>query len=919
MNLATVTVTLKAVTAGFVKGLQTATKPLAALQQQATQLASSFKFIGGALAVGGLGGLVKNLADAEDSFLGLKSAMSGSVRDAQELEKNYKGLTGIVRQLALDTGFSATEISDTATSFIRANVSIKQTAESLKGVIDLARAEGDSLEDIANIAIDITKAFDLTGEGFNEVADILANASLASNVTIRQLGESFKYAAGVAHEFDQSAQSTAAILAVLGDESQRGSLAGTALRQIFIALQKDFEKGNSVLKKFNISLFQGGEMSERFDSKFRPLPDILLELGSKAATAGEFINIFQARALTAALGIADESSEAFAELVTRIGETGTAARLAEVRSQSLTTQFARLKAAVVEFVISLGLQGGLLAQLKGAVESVRSFVVGLTRLDPAFLRLISRVIVTSAQVALMIGGFVAVTGAAAALLSPLGMVASALFGVTEAGKQVSILEEFGPQLETLKNLFLEFASFVGNQIGSTIASAVGDAFWATARALRSVVQRLSDFSFISPIFDAMAMALDTLGGSAYEASVNMSRMANQSQSVLEDMVASVQATGSLAVAFDSLAGSQERASKATNLFSTQIAGAKAVLQEIQTELTNLATEGNPASSKIMELMEFLRPDPEARGTVLLLEEIYNKAYQLETQLSLAGGKNPGELLAAGMELANGEIEKVSQAFGGFDFETQQLVMRLEELKLASIALGDQSTHVFEDLINKVKQAREEQQGLFTVEFGRGIQSGISEMVSGLLRGTRETISAAEFLKGALIAEFESMFQQIILKKLVFDKIFKNNFEGLGKFAKSIFTSIFNGASSLGSSAVNAGKAVLSAIGVPSFAEGGIVTGPLLAQVGDAGPSGRGAEAILPLSKLKDLVGGGGGIQINLITDQPSSNVQAKDQGSDGVKRLIELTVGAVEKNVLQGGSIRRALVSTTTARPKTSR
>lgn len=919
MNLATVSITLKAQTSGFVRALQGAVKPLAALQQQATSLASSFRFIGGALALGGLGGMVKTLADAEDSFLGLKAAMSGSIKDAKELERNYQGLTGIVRQLALDTGFSATEISETATAFIRANVSIRQTGEALQGVTDLARAEGDSLAEIADIAIDITKAFRLTSGEFGRVADILVNASLASNVTIRQLGESFKYAAGIAKEYDQSAESTAAVLAVLGDRGQKASMAGTALRQIFVSLTKDFAKSTSTLKKYNISLFEGGELAQTAESKFRPLQDIILELGDKARTAGNFINIFQARALTAALGIADETSESFAQLVTKMGETGTAARLAEVRSQSLATQFARLKATITEFVISLGLQGGLLAQMKGAVESIRRFVLGLSQLNPRILQLISAVIVTSAQVALMIGGFVALSGAAAALLSPLGMVASALFGLTEAGRETSIFEKYGKELEQLKNAFLEFASFVGSSIGSTLTRVLGVALSTVASALRSLSQNSNTDIFFQSLAAAGADAFSTLAIEAYKASIGFTQLRNQSQFALEEMVEGLRATGSLAVAFSSLSDAQQEAGQASNQFTTQIASANAVITELQNEMTELVAQSMPASQAIEDLLISLRGNPEARDTVLLLEELQNKAMALESRLALAGGKNPGELLAAGMEIADAEINKVRATLGGFDFETQQMVLELEKLKAASIALGDQTAHVFDDLIAKIREARGEQQQMFTVEFGRGIQNGISQMVSGFLRGTNEALSAGEILKGALIAEFESMFQQIILKKLVFDKVFKDNFAGLGKFAKEAIGSIFNGAGNLVSGAVSGvGSLVATAFGVPSFADGGIVGGPMLAMIGDAGSSGRGKEAILPLDKIQGLMGGGN-TQIILNTDQPSDRVSVREIGTGGMDKLIELTVGAVERNILQRGSIHRAHVATTTARPKTSR
>ena len=47
---------------------------------------------------------------------------------------------------------------------------------------------------------------------------------------------------------------------------------------------------------------------------------------------------------------------------------------------------------------------------------------------------------------------------------------------------------------------------------------------------------------------------------------------------------------------------------------------------------------------------------------------------------------------------------------------------------------------------------------------------------------------------------------------------------------------------------------LPAMGIPGLAEGGIVTGPTLALIGE----GRESEAVIPLSKLPQIAGGAGG-------------------------------------------------------------
>jgi len=61
--------------------------------------------------------------------------------------------------------------------------------------------------------------------------------------------------------------------------------------------------------------------------------------------------------------------------------------------------------------------------------------------------------------------------------------------------------------------------------------------------------------------------------------------------------------------------------------------------------------------------------------------------------------------------------------------------------------------------------------------------------------------------------------------------------------------------------------------IPMLAEGGIVTGPQLAMIGERGP-----EAVIPLSKMGQFgLGGGGGITVNVNGGDPNSIVRALQQ------------------------------------------
>ena len=93
--------------------------------------------------------------------------------------------------------------------------------------------------------------------------------------------------------------------------------------------------------------------------------------------------------------------------------------------------------------------------------------------------------------------------------------------------------------------------------------------------------------------------------------------------------------------------------------------------------------------------------------------------------------------------------------------------------------------------------------------------------------------------------------------------------------KNLGSNIVNGAKNIGSSVVS---------GIANFvglASGGIATGPTLALIGEGGES----EAVVPLSKLESMIGGGGdgGVVVNF---SPSITVSGGDDAYAGVSRAL---------------------------------
>jgi hypothetical protein len=126
--------------------------------------------------------------------------------------------------------------------------------------------------------------------------------------------------------------------------------------------------------------------------------------------------------------------------------------------------------------------------------------------------------------------------------------------------------------------------------------------------------------------------------------------------------------------------------------------------------------------------------------------------------------------------------------------------------------------------------------------------GMSEIVGAMAVGEASLKDLGNFVVG----QFASMLQQL-------GKLFIEYGVGLLAFQTATFTMNPGLAIAAGAALVALGagiKAHMNAMAegsIPALAEGGIVTGPTLALIGE----GRESEAVIPLSKLNTMMQGGG--------------------------------------------------------------
>lgn len=292
-----------------------------------------------AVAAGAAAG-VKIAADVEQS-LGLIQAIERPTQAA------LGALEEQITQLSLKFGIAAADVTEAASLFVRAGGGIEQAlAGALEAVIQLQIASAGELQAATaarTVAVGL-QAFSKEGVTAADVANAVTRAAQGSALSFTEINQAFQQAVPGAVTLGITLNELAAVIAVLGNNALRGTVAGTAFKQFLLDLINPSSDAAKTMAELGINIADA-------DKRVRPLRDILTDLsavlkdyeasaerGADATKAQAIANIFGSRAALSANIIIRESVEAIDEFNEKTRET-TAANVAQVLLLPLNAQF----------------------------------------------------------------------------------------------------------------------------------------------------------------------------------------------------------------------------------------------------------------------------------------------------------------------------------------------------------------------------------------------------------------------------------------------------------------------------------------------------------------------------------------------------------------------------------------------------
>jgi len=247
----------------------------------------------------GIGRAVKNIIKSIVDF-DQAVAHVGAIARATSEEMERLGRSAL--KLGGSTKFTATEVAGLQKELAKLGFTTSEILNAQAAILDLAAAANTDLANAAEVAGITVNQFGLVAEDTQRVVDVMANSFTKSALDITKFTESMKFVGPAAKATGLSLEEATAYLALLADAGISGSMAGTSMRQIMLALAQESGTFTEKIKKA-----AGAQLD---------LAGASAEVQKRAATAFLVITdgVREIEALTEAL---EDSAGAAAELASR--------------------------------------------------------------------------------------------------------------------------------------------------------------------------------------------------------------------------------------------------------------------------------------------------------------------------------------------------------------------------------------------------------------------------------------------------------------------------------------------------------------------------------------------------------------------------------------------------------------------------
>lgn len=832
----------------FQKGLNKAGRAMDQMGRKMQQFGKnmSMSVTAPLMAMGGASFAVFKNFEAEMSKV---KAVSGATAE------EFKALSDNAKKLGASTMFSASQVAQLQTEFAKLGFSATEITKVTESTLALAQASGSDLARAAEVAGSTLRAFGLDASETGRVTDVMATSFSSSALDMETFAESMKYVAPVAKSAGMSLEQTSAMLAVLANNGIKGSQAGTSLRRIISELGAtggDVEKAIANLAKTGLNLADAkDEVGRSAQSALLILAEgvdqidpLTKSFENSAGAAKEMADIMGDNAFGAGkrlesamegLGISlgEIIAEAVVPMIEGIAKLAGKLNDASPGAKRFAVAFGAVLAAVGPGVYAVG---GLIrnfTSLKTAIKASSTATKIATAVQKAF-----NVAIKSNPVGAAVAGIVA--------------LGAAVYAYSQKKKAAADIEEDYNEAVSDEIATMEVRKSTANDMLELLKDEnLG------SKERKSIIQDLNKNykDYLPNLLTERDSVMDIAKAQNHlneQMAKRVIMMAAQEQ-LEEATQRAVDAMKEMMPAQRKLNEALAKYKKATGEVIDQQTALRIATTEATHPFWSLAQEVSGAYA------DFGHYEAVVEGAKLEMAAFTQQMDMLAESVTEGSGSTIN--FSSSVKTAGDDTKKTTE-------KVKELKEKIDDLKISEVSINE---GIFEDVEEDVEQfdnsyTRAYERAKLFAEKYKELGQGISEVMKN---ASVDTIAGMAEIAGAMVigeASFADLRQFALAQ-------FAGLLEQLGKMfiQYGISVEAFVKALALGPTpmaaalAVGAGVAMIvaagairskmkaaSEAGVPAMAEGGIVTGPTLALIGE----GRESEAVIPLSKLNTMIQGG---------------------------------------------------------------
>jgi TP901 family phage tail tape measure protein len=856
---------------------QKTTYALRTMDKAAVTLSKSLMKAGlGAAAVGGYA--VKQFANF-DAAMNKSVSIMGDVSESMRTE-----MADAARQMSKQSTFSATEAAESFFFLASAGLSAEQSIKALPivttfaqaGMFDMALAT-DLLTD-AQSALGLSIRDDVVAnmKNMTRVSDVLVKANTIANATVQQFSESLTNKAGASmRSLNIDMEEGVAVLATFADQGIKGSQAGTTFNAVLRGLIGGVQRFPEVFKSFNIEVFNSaGELNN------------LASIIGQMETAFGGMSTEQRRAALTQLGFTEETLAGTLALlgnsdsIARYEDTlrnagGTADEVAKKQLQTLSAQITILKNQFVDIAISIGQslepkiqrlveifqtmatvvseQGvgagfkyltGQFLEMTGNMGALGNTILGLTAAFTA-LRLVT-IAATISQVAFNTALFANPIGIAVAAVIVLGVALVALM----------------IKFKGLRDVFINTWNMIVTGLQKYINFALGiyeffingfiDGVNIIIKGWNKIpfVKKVAEIEQVNLALDITGLKIDNLTKKTGQFNMTLSQMQEMKG------IGNFAGTGSDPAGLAGL----------TTGFEGVTSGAKATGKAIETasqKFKKFKDQAKDLVSTQRSYSDALKGTKKAQDDLQKTTDALAKAQERFNKVSQGFGSGSKEASDAQQDLteANRAATRAQFDLEKANYAVTDAEKALREARRTGTARDIREAEIaLQEAI--ISQAEAQENLTAAVDAQQAAQTRLNETINGASTTSDTYKNALVDLKSAQDAQADAIDRvrdakireldvtrnlakaEILLRKAR-GKLTKAQLKTANQLLKDLSTPI--------------SVDVPTVSGVVPLASGGIVTRPTLSLIGEGGEP----EAVIPLSKMRDTMGGG--VTVNIQT------------------------------------------------------